>query len=229
MFIRKKEDFIKYENGSWQPLFHFNFQGQSRPEKIFQGYSNLFAFSDDRFGNDFEFPMHEHQAFLIGTYVIDGVLEHQDSTNESKTLLSNGDFQFTDAAHGVHHSETPITSHVHSIQMWFLPDHISLVPSYSTIRHDSYKEDGKYFIESDKLNADLKIAVLNTDKDFVLGEHERNNYIYVIEGKLELKNGEVLTQEVLVLEREVLKINNNKSVKLLILSLPSLVSQNTKI
>lgn len=218
MFIRKLDDFIKYEHGSWKPLFHFNFQGQSKPGEIYKGYSNLFAFSDDFFGNDFEFPAHEHRIFIVGTYVIDGVLEHRDATSNEATQLKAGDFQFTDTANGVWHSETPIAP-VHSLQMWFFPKSVSEKPSYKTFRASDYKEDGKFFINPDNLNSDLKIAVLKTDKDIELGETTRNSYIYVIEGSLEVNGDVVSKQEVLVLENETIKIKNSKQVKLLILSL----------
>lgn len=219
MFIRKKDSFIKYEHGSWRPLFHFNFQGQSKDDDIFKGYSNLFAFSDDFMSNDFEFPSHEHKVFIVGTYVIEGKLQHTDSTSDKSTILEPGDFQFTDAAQGVLHSETPVSEKVHSIQMWFFPNKLSKKPSYQLIRKSTYKEDGAFFLDKEKLNADVKIAVLNTDKDFIIGNLDRKTYIYVIEGTLHTNVGEALEQEVLVLENEVIDIRNSGPVKLLILSL----------
>lgn len=219
MFIRKKDSFIKYEHGSWKPLFHFNFQGQSKKEDIFKGYSNLFAFSDDFMSNDFEFPSHEHQIFIVGTYVIEGKLQHTDSTSNTATTLEAGDLQFTDSAQSVWHSETPISEKVHSIQMWFFPEKFSKKPSYQIIRKSSYKEDGSFFLDNTKLNADVKIGILNTDRDFIIGNLDRKTYIYVIEGKIHTTKGDVLSQEVLVLENEVVDIKNNSQVKLLILSL----------
>ncbi len=219
MFIRKKDSLIPYENGSWKPLFHFNFQGQSKKGELYKGYSNLFAFSDDFFGNDFEFPAHEHKIFIVGTYVIDGILEHKDSTDQKATQLKNGDFQFTDTARGILHSETPISDKVHSIQMWFFPNKISDAPSYKTFRAKDYQEDGSFFINQDNLNADIKIGVLKTDGDISLGEKDRKSYIYVVEGELGIDKHKVLKQEVIVLENETIKIKNKKEVKLLILSL----------
>ena len=68
-------------------------------------------------------PWHPHRGFETVTYMIDGILEHQDSNGGGGTI-SNGDTQWMTAGAGILHIETP-PEHVvrsgglfHGFQLW---------------------------------------------------------------------------------------------------------------
>src|SRR3954469_16220188 len=68
-------------------------------------------------------PSHPHRGFETVTYMLDGIMEHQDS-NGGGGVISNGDTQWMTAGSGLLHIETPpehlVTSGglFHGIQLW---------------------------------------------------------------------------------------------------------------
>ena len=68
-------------------------------------------------------PWHPHRGFETVTYMMDGVLQHQDS-NGGGGLISNGDTQWMTAGRGILHIETPPEYVVkagglfHGLQLW---------------------------------------------------------------------------------------------------------------
>ena len=68
-------------------------------------------------------PWHPHRGFETVTYMIDGIMEHQDS-NGGGGLITNGDTQWMTAGAGILHIETPPEHLVmsgglfHGFQLW---------------------------------------------------------------------------------------------------------------
>jgi quercetin 2,3-dioxygenase len=68
-------------------------------------------------------PWHPHRGFETVTYMLDGIMEHQDS-NGGGGVISNGDTQWMTAGSGLLHIETPPEHLVlsgglfHGIQLW---------------------------------------------------------------------------------------------------------------
>src|SRR5262245_7623766 len=68
-------------------------------------------------------PWHPHRGFETVTYIIDGIVEHQDS-NGGGGVITNGDTQWMTAGSGILHIETPPEHLVmsgglfHGIQLW---------------------------------------------------------------------------------------------------------------
>jgi redox-sensitive bicupin YhaK (pirin superfamily) len=79
-------------------------------------------------------PWHPHRGFETVTYMIDGLMEHQDS-NGGGGLISNGDTQWMTAGAGILHIEAP-PEHVvvsgglfHGLQLWVnLPRSLKFAP-----------------------------------------------------------------------------------------------------
>ncbi len=86
-------------------------------------------------------PWHPHRGFETVTYMIDGILMHQDSNGGGGTI-SNGDTQWMTAGSGILHIETPPEHLVvsgglfHGFQLWVnLPSADKLLaPAYQDLR-----------------------------------------------------------------------------------------------
>jgi redox-sensitive bicupin YhaK (pirin superfamily) len=86
-------------------------------------------------------PWHPHRGFETVTYMLDGVLEHQDS-NGGGGLITNGDTQWMTAGSGILHIETPPEALVasgglfHGFQLWVnLPSRDKFItPRYQDLR-----------------------------------------------------------------------------------------------
>ena len=79
-------------------------------------------------------PWHPHRGFETVTYMIDGVMEHHDSTGGGG-LITNGDTQWMTAGSGLLHIEAPPADVVaaggpfHGVQLWVnLPSAEKMVP-----------------------------------------------------------------------------------------------------
>jgi len=87
---------------------------------------------------------HPHRGFETVTYMIDGVMEHQDS-NGGGGVITNGDTQWMTAGGGILHIERPPEALVmsgglfHGLQLWVnLPArHKMIQPRYQDIRGSS--------------------------------------------------------------------------------------------
>jgi hypothetical protein len=87
---------------------------------------------------------HPHRGFETVTYMIDGVMEHQDS-NGGGGVISNGDTQWMTAGGGILHIERPPEALVasgglfHGLQLWVnLPAKDKMIqPRYQDIRGSS--------------------------------------------------------------------------------------------
>ncbi len=89
-------------------------------------------------------PWHPHRGFETVTYMIDGVLQHNDSTGGGGRI-SDGDTQWMTAGQGILHIETPPEEVVatgglfHGLQLWVnLPRQQKWVdPRYQDLQRDS--------------------------------------------------------------------------------------------
>ena len=80
------------------------------------------------------FDTHPHRDMEIVTWVLEGELEHKDSTGH-RGMLYPGLAQRMSAGTGIWHSEMNPSgdTDVHFIQMWVLPDTESVAPSYEQL------------------------------------------------------------------------------------------------
>ncbi len=97
------------------------------------GFSDLRVINDDIIAPSSGFSMHPHANMEIITIILDGALEHKDSTGISE-LLQAGQIQVMSAGSGIMHSEfnpSPIND-THFLQIWILPNKKNYSPSYQT-------------------------------------------------------------------------------------------------
>lgn len=169
------------------------------------------------------FDEHPHRGIETVTYVMEGKLEHFDSTSKDKDELLPGDAQWMTAGRGVIHKEDPAAGEtVHSLQLWVnLPAADKMTePRYQNLRSAQMPirtEEGAVIRVFSGSSGDVKSATQNyvpitmleftlepgvTVKQELPGSY--NGFLYVLEGegtfgRDQTKGGQ---RQVLLLSRE---------------------------
>jgi hypothetical protein len=127
--IRRAKERFHTELG-WLDSWHsFSFSSHYDPDNTHHGL--LLVNNDDVIRGGGGFPTHPHRDMEIVTWVLDGELEHRDSTGTVGTIYP-GLAQRMSAGSGIRHSEVNASStdDLHLVQMWVLPDTQGVAPGY---------------------------------------------------------------------------------------------------
>lgn len=95
------------------------------------GFRSLLVINEDRVAPAGGFPPHSHSDMEIITLVIEGALEHRDSSG-GHGVIRPGEVQKMSAGTGVTHSEMnpSETEPVHLLQIWIQPERDGIKPYY---------------------------------------------------------------------------------------------------
>jgi redox-sensitive bicupin YhaK (pirin superfamily) len=186
-------------NHGWLDTYHtFSFADYHDPKHM--GWGSLRVINDDTVAPGRGFSTHGHRDMEILSYVLDGALEHRDSTG-SGSVLRPGDVQRMSAGTGVMHSEFNHSKEesVHFLQIWIYPEEKGLAPGYEEKSFPNGDKKGRLRLIASpdardgslKIHQDVKVfaSILAADDKI---EHRlepgRNVWIQIARGRLKLND-----------------------------------------
>jgi hypothetical protein len=153
-----------HANHGWLDSHHtFSFADYYDPQ--FMGFRTLRVINEDRVAPRSGFGSHPHRDMEIITYVLSGQIEHRDSLG-TVGVLRAGEVQRMSAGTGVLHSEmNRAGEELHFLQIWILPEHKGLTPSYEQKAFTEQERQGRFRLVvspqgqdgSLKVNQDMKL------------------------------------------------------------------------
>lgn len=169
--LRRSED-RGHANHGWLDTYHtFSFGNYYDPNHM--GFRTLRVINQDRIAPSAGFGTHPHRDMEILTYMVEGSLEHRDSTGGGSVIRA-GDLQRMTAGSGIRHSEynASAAEHAHLLQIWIHPFEPGLEPSYQDVR--DVRRPGELRLVAGPAGLDAP-AVINQDVRVYLGVLEDGN------------------------------------------------------
>jgi redox-sensitive bicupin YhaK (pirin superfamily) len=126
----------------------------------FMGFGPLRVINDDRVVAGAGFGTHGHRDMEILSYVLEGALEHKDSSGGGG-VIRPGEVQFMRAGTGVTHSEFNHSKlePVHFLQIWIVPDTRNLKPAYGQLAFDRKQAEQEFVLLASREGRDGSIRV----------------------------------------------------------------------
>lgn len=194
--IRKSRDRGQSKSAWLQSAHTFSFGDYYASE--FTEFGALRVINEDIIQPGQGFGMHAHQHMEIMTYVVDGVLEHNDSMGNGSQIVP-GEIQCMSAGQGIRHSEfnPSSTQALHLLQIWIRPATTDLKPSYQ--QKGISKADNEFVLIAAE-QANNQVVTINQDANvfvaFLTQDNElnfpidlnRRVWIQLIKGQIQLNN-----------------------------------------
>ncbi len=129
-------------------------------DPAFMGFGPLRVINDDRVTPGAGFGTHGHRDMEILSYVLEGALEHKDSSGGGG-VIRPGELQFMRAGTGVTHSEFNHSKQepVHFLQIWIVPDTRNLKPAYGQLALDRKQAERGFVLLASREGRDGSIRV----------------------------------------------------------------------
>ena len=115
----------------WLKSYH-SFSFGKYYDQRHMGFRSLRVINDDRIRPGRGFPTHPHRHMEIISYILEGSLQHRDSTGKG-AIITPDDIQMMSAGTGITHSEfnPSRTEANHFLQIWIEPSTRRVRPRYS--------------------------------------------------------------------------------------------------
>lgn len=206
----------------WLLSFHsFSFNDFYNPNMV--NFGPIRVLNEDYVKAGAGFPTHPHKNMEIITYVLEGALQHKDSTGTNEIIYAN-EFQKMSAGSGIYHSEFNPNddSDVHLLQIWIYPKTKDLPPSYAKLNlndrlkfnnlilvADNSKDENKIYVDQD---INVYIAKFNREENLTFSNSANSYYLFNIEGitivnKIELTKGDAIA----ITEDNILHITSSSN------------------
>lgn len=199
--IRNSEERGRVNLGWLNSRHTFSFGHYYDPEHM--GFGPLRVINEDQVQPGQGFDTHGHKDMEIISYVLSGALEHKDSMGNT-SIIRPGDVQRMSAGTGVRHSEFNHSDSdpVHFLQIWIMPEHKDLTPSYEQTSFSDEEKNGQLRLMGSRdgrlgsvtihQNVDLYTSTLN-NKQVVTHDltEGHKGWVQVAWGTVEL-NGQTL-------------------------------------
>lgn len=220
-----------YADHGWLQSYH-SFSFADYRDENFMGWGNLRVINEDRVAPGRGFGKHGHRDMEIISYVLSGVLAHEDSMGNVKSILP-GEVQRMSAGSGVVHAEfnhAPDQT-THFLQIWITPTVLNVAPGYAQMKIPAGQKRGTLRKIASPDGADDSISI-NADAVvyaglFANGEAAtlalnpaRKAYVHLVTGVLEANGKRLETGDALMLDHETqLKLSNGIDAEVLVFDL----------
>ncbi|MEL7036287.1 MAG: pirin family protein [Cyanobacteria bacterium J06592_8] len=167
--VRKSQERGQANFGWLKSQHTFSFGYYYNPK--YQGFRSLRVINEDHVSPGSGFDTHGHRDMEILTYVLEGTLEHKDSTGTG-TIIKPGEVQRMSAGTGILHSEFNPSSQdpVHFLQIWIIPNQTGLTPSHEQKAFNLRETPGQFQL----------IAAANTENGSLTIHQDVNLYAAIV-------------------------------------------------
>lgn len=169
------------------------------------GFRDLLVINEDYIAPGMGFGTHSHDNMEIITLVIEGALQHRDSTGGSG-VIRPGEVQKMSAGTGVSHSEMNAskTEPAHLLQIWIQPEREGIEPGYEQKEFPEADKHGKLRLIASPGGIDGSVTVQQDAKlydaalapgdevSYALGE-DRYAWLQIINGAVSVNNAHLQT------------------------------------
>jgi redox-sensitive bicupin YhaK (pirin superfamily) len=225
--VRPKDE-RGHANHGWLDSHHtFSFADYYDPEHM--GFHNLRVINDDRVAPGHGFGTHPHRDMEIVSYVLEGALEHKDSTG-TNGVIKPGDVQRMSAGTGVLHSELngSKTEPVHFLQIWIQPSKRGIAPGYEQKTFSRDDKKGKLRVVASPDGRDGSVTI-HADAVIYAGVFDagdsarvaaKNAWVHVARGKVRVNGNDLEDGDGAAIEGEAVKIEGTSGGEVLVFDLP---------
>jgi len=164
--LRKSEERGQADHGWLLAKHSFSFADYYDPAQM--GFRSLRVINEDRVQPGEGFPTHGHRDMEILTWILEGALEHKDSTGGGG-VIRPGEMQYMSAGSGVRHSEFNASKKepVHLLQIWIQPDIGGAPPRYGQKSFSNGLERGGWVTLASPDGRDGSIEIRQDTRLFV--------------------------------------------------------------
>lgn len=196
--IRRRADHYRHNTPWLEADWHFSFSRYQDPEN--RSFGPLRVVNYDRVDPGGGWGMHSHRNMEIITWIIQGKINHRDSTGDEK-VVSRNSIQKMSAGSGISHSEYNASEdeELHLLQMWIEPDTTGIESYYQEAHFEEDRLQEQFFtIASDNeapitIEQDVRMSVAHLEKEELdySSSEERRIYGTILRGSADLNGNEL--------------------------------------